>query len=146
LAVPPDIPLGRGIHRRFGAAGLGAKPQELPLLLPGHRSERLPDHDRREFVHVVLRDQHKEVHVYGDVSQHDPEFLPQIGVLQRRLLLAGSLLLLPDERLQLRSVRLLPVYGKRLLPTFGGLDSPPFFVAARNHSISEPPVQRLRRP
>jgi hypothetical protein len=70
----------------------------------------------------VLRDQHKEVRVYRDVSQHDPEFLPQIAVLQRCLLLAGSLLLLPDKRLQLRSVRLLPVYGKRLLSTFGGLD------------------------
>jgi hypothetical protein len=70
----------------------------------------------------VLRDQHQEVHVYRDLSQHDPQLLPQISVLQRRLLLAGSLLLLPDERLQLRSVRLVPLYGKRLLSTFGGLD------------------------
>src|ERR1700734_3540762 len=64
-------------------------------------------------------------------------------MLQERLLLAGPLLLLPDECLQLRPVRLLPLYGERLLSTVGGLILPPRFRRACNDRTLESAVPKV---
>jgi hypothetical protein len=74
--------------RRDGNSCLGAA-KELPLLLSGHRPLRLPDQLWGAILHVVLRDQHQMLHIHGNVSVQSQELLPEVAMLQQRLVLPG---------------------------------------------------------
>jgi hypothetical protein len=73
----------------------------LHLLLPRGRSLRLSDEYGRGVLHFVLRDQHKDLQVHGDLSHLRPQLLPQVAMFQKCLLLAGSRFLLLFQQLHL---------------------------------------------
>jgi len=62
---------------------------------------------RRLQLVLLLRDQHQNVLLHGLLPLQSQELLLQSGMLQELLLLAGSVLQLPFELLQVRPLRLL---------------------------------------
>jgi hypothetical protein len=80
---------------------------ELQQLLPGSRQPRLPDKQRRLQQHVLLRAQHKVLHVHGLLQVRREELLLQGTVLRELLVLAVLHLPLRHELLPVQQLRLL---------------------------------------